>query len=319
MPFPMVYGKTRCRLEQRCVSGEIPGVNPNPIGRRVLLILILLALPATRLAAQNVLLTDYDDKYNVVLRARGNRPVVKVKEKLVMADGRRFALKPVKEYLPVFVSVRNLEVQTSYVDMNGSSLNHDFHFRASLETPYRLDDVFVVLELDTESAGKVLFLQEVGQLEPGDPKLIAIRVPLSSGLGAGRYYFHLFSQGMEVLQSEIPPLQCDQALDRMIAARLPAEPDAAPRIFIGPEPEYPAAMLKAKSAGDVVVTVRIGANGRVYDPTVKSATDPAFAEAALKAVRLWRFVPKMAHGRPVEIKADVPIHFTPPTKPARNS
>lgn len=294
-------------------------MNRSRIRRTALAAFLLFSALAGSLSAQNVLLTEYDGKLNVVLRARGNSPCVKVKDKLVTADGLRFVLKPVKEYLPVFVSVRNLDVKTSYLDVNGSSLNNDFHFRASLETPYQLQDVFVVLELDTESAGKMLFLQEVGQLEPRDPKSIAIVVPLSSALGSGRYHFHLFSGGMEVLQSEIPPLQCDQALDNMIAARLPAGPDAAPQIFIGPGPEYPEALLKTKTTGNAMISLRIGSNGRVYDPAVKSATDPAFGEAALKAVRLWRFLPRMKNGRPVETQAVLPIDFTPPVKAEKKS
>jgi TonB family protein len=244
---------------------------------------------------------------------------VRIKDKLVIADGRRFVLNPAKEYLPAFVAVRNLEVKISYLDMDGSALNHDFQLRAALETPYRLEDVFIVLELNTESAGKVLFLQEVGQLNPREPRTVAVRVPLSSGLGSGHYLFHLFSQGMEVLQSEIPPLERDEAVDRMILARLPAEPDASPQIFLGPEPEYPAALLKAKVTGRAVVTLRLRANGRVYDPVVQSATDPAFGEAALKAVRLWRFLPQMKHGRPVETKVSFPVDFAPPAKPAAKS
>jgi TonB family protein len=292
----------------------LPAVNRYPAGSLALLILALLTAPAGRLAAQNVLFADYDGKFYPVLRARGNSAFVKISDKLVVADGRQFALKPAKDYLPVFVAVRNLAVKTSYLNMNGSALNHEFHFRGTLETPYRLEDVFIVLELETESAGKMLFLQEVGQLNPRDPKAVAIVVPTSSGLGTGHYHFHLFAQGIEVLQSEIPPLLRDAAVDRMIAARLPAGPDAVPQFFIGPEPEYPAALLAAKTKGQVVISIRIGTSGQVYDPAVKSATDPAFGESALAAMRLWRFLPRMKGGRPVEARVDVPFNFSPPEK-----
>jgi TonB family protein len=45
---------------------------------------------------------------------------------------------------------------------------------------------------------------------------------------------------------------------------------------------------------------------------VKSATDPAFGEAALRAVRIWRFLPKVKDDNPVETKVDIPIVFARP-------
>ena len=287
-------------------------VDSQPPVRQALCALVLFIAAATPLTAQHVLFADYDGKFLPVLRARQNAPIVKVNDKLVLATGRRFSLNKVKEYLPVFVAVRKVEVKTTYVDAIGKAINNNFHFRASLETPYDLEDVFIVLELNMESAGKVLFLQEVGRLKSRDPKVVAVRIPTSGALGSGRYRFHLFAQGIEVLQSQIPALERDQAVDRMIAARLLPGPEADPQVFIGPEPEYPEALLKAKVAGRAVISVRIGANGGVFDPMLKSATEPAFGEAALQAVRLWRFLPRMKNGHPVETEASVPFDFTPP-------
>ena len=272
---------------------------------------LLLALAAP-LGAQNLLLTEYKGKWLPVVNAHEGRPFVAVDGSQVLAAGRHFALKKVDEYLPVFVSVRSLEVGTHYLNLNGSELNHDFNMSARLESPYWVDDVFIVLELDTESAGKVLFLQQVGNLEPRKAKRISVSVPLQSGLGSGHYQMHLFSQGMEVLHSNINPLHREAVLDRMTRKRIESVKQAAPKLFTGPQPEYPAALLKAKTSGRAVISVRIGANGRLYDEAVKSATDPAFGEAALEAVRMWRFLPQVKDGRPVETFADVPIEFTPP-------
>jgi TonB family protein len=270
------------------------------------------------LAAQNVLYTEVEGKFRPVIRARDNQAYVKIGDQLVIADSHRYALSKVEEYLPVYVSVKSLDVKTTYLDMNGSQINNDFLLHASLECPFSLNDVFIVLELDTVLSGKLIFLQEVGSITAREPKHISIRVPLSSALGSGQYVFHLFSQGMELLQSQIAPLACDEAVDRMIAKRLPPGPDAAPRLFIGPAPEYPEEQLKTKADGQAVIAVRIGANGRVYDPEVKSASTPAIGMAALKAVRLWRFIPQMKSGRPVETKAEIPISFAP-VQPAGKS
>lgn len=48
---------------------------------------------------------------------------------------------------------------------------------------------------------------------------------------------------------------------------------------------------------------------------LKSATDPAFGEAALAAIRQWRFLPEMKGGLAVEQSADLPFAFVPPAGP----
>jgi TonB family protein len=276
--------------------------------------LLLFTALVSPLAAQNLLYVEHDDKPLLVRSARGTRPYVEVDGKLVAASGKRFALKKVDEYLPVFIAVRNVEVSTTYMGVADSAdrLNHEFHFRARFETPYLLDDVFIVLDLDTESAGKQLFLCEVGQLEPHDPKWVSVSVPLAYELGSGHFQFHIYTGGAEVLHSGIPFSEQTAVLDRMVAKRIVSVHDAGLRPFIGPAPEYPASLLKAKVEGQAVVSFRIGTNGRLLDPVVKKASDPAFGEAALAAVRLWRFLPQVKDGHPVETRAEMPFVFTPP-------
>jgi TonB family protein len=266
------------------------------------------------LTAQNLLYVEHGDKPLLVRSARGTRPYVEVDGKLVAASGTRFALKKVEEYLPVFIAVRDIEARTTYMAVAGSAdrLNHEFHFRARFETPYWLADVFIVLDLDTELGGKQLFLYEVGQLKPHDPKLVSVSVPLAYALGSGHFQLHIYTGGAEVLHSGIPFSEQTAVLDRMVAKRIASVHDAALRPFVGPAPEYPASLLKAKVEGQAVVSFRIGTNGRLLDPVVKSASDPAFGEAALAAVRLWRFLPTVKDGHPVETKAEMPFVFTPP-------
>ena len=274
---------------------------------------------AASLGAQNLLLTDYKGKYLPVVRARDSRPYVEVDGKQVSADGLRFALHKVDEFLPVFISVRDLEVSTRYLNLNGSDINHEFLLHCLLETPYLLEDVFIVLELDTDSAGKVIFLTEVGKLLPRDPKYMSLRVPMTSALGSGHYLIHLFTKGAEVLHSNIDPSFRESVVDRMTEKRISSIEDAGPKIFIGPAPEYPRALLKARTSGQVTVSIRIGANGRVYDPAIKSASDPAFGEAALAAVRMWRFLPQVKNGHPTETIAVMPFDFAPPENKPRKS
>ena len=84
---------------------------------------------------------------------------------------------------------------------------------------------------------------------------------------------------------------------------------AAPRPFVGPSPEYPPGLRKAKVKGEAMIRLQIRANGAVLDPQVRSASDPAFGEAALAAIRMWRFLPKVKDGRPVGTEAEMPFSF----------
>ena len=276
----------------------------------------LIAAPAF---AQSVLLAQYEGKALPVVLARGTQPFVEDHGKLVSAEGSRFGFRPVEEYLPVFISVRNLKVRTTYVDVNSGEgeVNHRLELNAQLESPYRLEEVFIVLEMTSDDAGKTLFLLEIGTLEPREPKPLFVAAPLKFKLGNGHYQLHLFTHGAEVFHSEMPFDYRERKLDRMIAARVVDAPDRLPQPFVGPAPEYPPGLRKNKLAGSAVITLHVGLRGSVLDPVVKNASDPAFGEAALAAVRQWRFLPRIRDGHPVESKVDLPFTFSPSPNAAR--
>ena len=70
-----------------------------------------------------------------------------------------------------------------------------------------------------------------------------------------------------------------------------------------------AKLLKTNIAGEAVIALTVSPNGRVLDPQIKRATDPAFGEAALAAARLWRFLPKVETGRAVATTVEMPFQF----------
>jgi TonB family protein len=49
----------------------------------------------------------------------------------------------------------------------------------------------------------------------------------------------------------------------------------------------------------------------VRDPAIKTASDPELGEAALSAVRLWRFFPKVVAGAAVASTVSLPFDFPP--------
>jgi TonB family protein len=274
---------------------------------------LILAL-APRLTAQHVLLAEDNGKMEIVRAAKDLDPRVEEDGKLRTIPRGKFALVEVPEYLPAFVSIRDLTVRAAYNSNlhEGGEMNVRFYFNANFRTSYRLDDVFLVLDLVTERGDKSIFLREIGHLEPNETKPVSAIVPLESPLGAGHYHLYLFCGGQEVFQSKIPFQAQEAALDRMVAKRIEGVNASPPRPFFGPAPDYPDSLKSTNARGRVVIGLRIRANGAVRDPVVQSASDPAFGEAALAAVRMWRFLPAIKDGFPQETAVAIPIIFDPP-------
>ncbi len=263
-------------------------------------------------SAQMAVFVQQGGKAQLVRSAQGTQPYVEVDGKLVEASARQYALKPAKEYLPFFVAVSHVSESTSFDRIGDERVNFAFHFTATFESAYALEHTYLVLDIDTLTKGHVLFLYGIGPLKPGVPSPVTLVVPLPSELGPGNYRYHVFVDGLEALHSGVPPAEREAAMDHMVASRIAGQKEAPPKLFVGPNPEYPAALLKSKVKGAVAIDLEIDPEGRVVDPVVKSATDPAFGDAALAAVRNWRFLPRVHLGKPVGTKVEIPFNFTPP-------
>jgi TonB family protein len=304
-------------LRQPLLAPILRFVDSSRMMHCALVIAIVAPLFATGAAAQSILITEHRGRVYPVVAASGSRPYVEVDGKRVIADGDKFGLRQVPEFLPAFVAVRGLKVNTSSLNIveNGQQINNEFHFRAEFESAYALKDVFLGLELSLEDGTDRLFLYEIGELEPHQSRSLVLVARTGSPLGSGNYRFHLFSGGLEILHSEMPFATREAMLDGLIARRIEKRPDGPPSFFVGPAPEYPAKLKKNKTAIQVVVRVRIRSTGAVLEARVVKPGEPALDEAALGAVRQWRFLPKIKEGRPIESVASVPIDFAPDAEP----
>lgn len=74
-------------------------------------------------------------------------------------------------------------------------------------------------------------------------------------------------------------------------------------------PQYPPEAGRARIEGTVVLMAVIGTDGSVKDVRVESGL-PIFAQAAIDAVRQWRYKPYMIEGEPVEVDSRITINFT---------
>lgn len=315
---------------------------------------LLLAMVVSVSAQSRLYVLEPDKAYHPVFKFSGSRPYIMEKGVLVAAKGDRYALRKVDDYLPVFIAVlgkkatttdsQQIEVNAEIAQPAGISgggvfdgagdahpnapvhranqgdphgqIESVFNFDARFEAAYPLDDVFLVLEVEFANAGECLLVFEIGHLEERKPKPFTYTVNRKQSFGSFQSTLHLFVGGMEVLQSEQPAAYRNEQLDRIIAQRIAGVKNAGPTPFFGSAQEYPESLRASGIKGEVIVTLRVTPQGGVLDPVVERATDPAFAEAALAAVRQWRFLPRVRNGRAEESQVRIPFDFTPPAAPA---
>jgi TonB family protein len=74
-------------------------------------------------------------------------------------------------------------------------------------------------------------------------------------------------------------------------------------------PVFPSSQYGKAQHGSALIDVVIDEEGRARIPRVISATDPAFAYAAIQAVASWRFEKPTVGGKSVTTQAEVPFEF----------
>lgn len=80
------------------------------------------------------------------------------------------------------------------------------------------------------------------------------------------------------------------------------------------EPEYPEEARQQSIEGRVVLEVGIGADGKVRE--VKAVSGPRLlADAALAAVKQWRFKARKLNGKPTEMQTKITLNFRLPSSP----
>jgi protein TonB len=85
--------------------------------------------------------------------------------------------------------------------------------------------------------------------------------------------------------------------------------DQQPVARVRTAPQYPFEMKHENMTGRVVVDFVVDAQGAVQNAYALSSTDRGFEEAAVQAVRKWKFKPGVKGGRPVNTHMQIPIVF----------
>jgi TonB family protein len=281
--------------------------------RARLLALVVASTIAGRLTAQSALYAENAGKMLLVRGAMGLSPLVEVDGKLVFASAKHLALGEGGEYLPVYIDVQHIVATSRVANYQSGAVFSEFVFKADLVSPYRLDGVFVVLEIKFADNTSALFLHEVGDLKAYKPFSLSLPLHIDAKISPGsQFHMHLFVAGQEVLRPDLSSAEQDKIIDQMVARRIVGVMNAGPKRFTGPDPAYPETQFREGISGDASIKLRIGTRGEVLEPSVSHASDPAFGQAAMDAVQQWRFIPKIKDGRPVEAMVEVPLAFKAP-------
>ncbi len=82
-----------------------------------------------------------------------------------------------------------------------------------------------------------------------------------------------------------------------------------PEAIYAPEPRFPEIERRIGRGGLVIVQAVIGRDGTVGEVKVLRGVSPALTDAAVEAVRGWRFRPAMRSDRPVSVYYQLTVRF----------
>jgi periplasmic protein TonB len=83
----------------------------------------------------------------------------------------------------------------------------------------------------------------------------------------------------------------------------------AAKLVFGPAPVYPRIAVTARSQGIVKLEAIIAEDGSIRDLRVVSGP-PLLVNAALEAVRQWRYHPTLLNGAAVQVLTEIDVNFT---------
>jgi TonB family protein len=147
---------------------------------------------------------------------------------------------------------------------------------------------------------------------------------LHPGVPAPEGSLLVYENGKEVFRvtpsSEPPPaagatgIEQASSLEQERVFQLPP-PAAEDGVLYRVEPDYPEEARQKQIQGTVVLEVRIGRDGAVQDMQLMSG-QPLLAQAAMDAVKQWRFKQRAVNGRTVEMQTTITLNFRLPAGPS---
>jgi protein TonB len=115
-----------------------------------------------------------------------------------------------------------------------------------------------------------------------------------------------FSSGRPAASARGGAVVMEGADEKRVRVGGPIRP---PRRIYNVDPDYPEEAQSARVQGMVILDIVIGVDGRVVQTQVIQSI-PELDQAAIDAVRQWRYEPTLLNGEPVEVAMHVTVNFT---------
>jgi TonB family protein len=142
-------------------------------------------------------------------------------------------------------------------------------------------------------------------------KFLGRSVPMSQTISFSSV--NAISAHLEALQT-MPLTEGDfvpaAELEKVNPNPVPVSPGVVAGLRIaGIPPIYPERAKQNHVSGHVVISARIGRDGRIHSMKLISIPDADLAIAALAAVRQWTYKPYLLNGEPVEVQTTITVNF----------
>jgi TonB family protein len=275
---------------------------------RLLCVALLITAPAA--FAQSTFRVLEDDGPHVVRGFSIGLPVFEKDGKMVNGTGTRgFSLGKAAAYGKGFVTISGFTVTCT---PNTDQTIYAGEINGHLQSEVTLKRCFFVLEIKS-GLSKGLYATELDEMTAGKSVLLHLIVKLLENLPEGQYEIHIFSDGLEMLNSRMSPdyvAEQTKKTDELIA-KSHDHPVSMSRTVAPVLPVYPAALVAQGLTGMAKVSCTINEKGDVTDVKVVGADNPLFGEALATAARQWKFDPAVKAGQFVESTAVIPFTFKP--------
>lgn len=290
-----------------------------PTMKSFLFVLLLSAVAVTSRAETRILLARYDGAWLPVTAVNTSTPLVLRGGKLVAASrDAGYKLAKVKTYwkgvpAPTLVTVSGVSAHSSnfHVGQMGG-IEHDVYVvSGTIHSPDPLTHVYVVFDVHTPAGDRALMVREIGTLEAGSDRAFEFAFPTSVFSGQGKFYVHLFSNGLELLQTAEGWAAIRSDIERRVAANIEGVRNEGPRPYYVVVPARPASMGDNSPVRQVDVIATIASDGSVSAANATKGAPPDYATAAERAVSSYFFLPKIVNGKPSACRVDIAVQFDP--------
>ena len=118
-----------------------------------------------------------------------------------------------------------------------------------------------------------------------------------------------WNRGWEELESGLPNHAAKRDAPLVTSPQVQVPADEMQKLLVHKvDPEYPAAARQEKLQGVIVLEVVVGRDGTVLETRALNGPD-VLAQAAMEALRWWKFEPYSVQGKPAVVETTVAVEF----------